>query len=195
VELKRQGYVTVPRKYKKYEEVGFKTSTRKVEICSTVFEQLGYDPLPSFVEPAESPVSTPDLARQYPLILITGGRNIMYFNSEGRQIPELRKLSPDPQIEIHPTTAREMGIDAGNWVWVETPKVKGERVKLRARLTPDIDPRVVHAEHGWWFPEDAGPEHGCFNSSISVVLSDESPKDPICGSVPLRGTLCRIYSE
>ena len=195
VELKKRGYVTVPRKYKKYEEAGFKTPTRKVEICSTVFEQLGYDPLPSFVEPAESPVSTPDLAKQYPLILITGGRNIVYFNSEGRQIPQLRKLSPDPQIEIHPTTAREMGIDAGSWVWVETPKVKGERVKLRAKLTPDIDPRVVHAEHGWWFPEDAGPEHGCFNSSISVVLSDESPKDPICGSVPLRGTLCRIYSE
>jgi len=100
---------------------------------------------------------------------------------------------PDPQIEIHPTTAKEKGIAPGDWVWVETPKLKGERVKLKAKVTSDIDPRVVHADHAWWFPEEPPPEHGCFDSNIAVVLSDDPPRDPVCGSVPIRGTLCRIY--
>jgi anaerobic selenocysteine-containing dehydrogenase len=140
-------------------------------------------------------MSTPELLEDYPLILITGGRHIGYFASEGRQIPDLRKLVPDPQIQIHPSTAKENGISGGDWVWVETPKVKGERAKFRAKLTKDVDPRVVHADYGWWFPEKPGPEHGCFESNIGAVLSDDPPKDPICGSVPLRGTLCRIYPE
>ena len=192
-EFKEKGYVTVPHKYKKYEDSGFKTPTGKVELYSTIFEQLGYDPLPHFVEPPESPVSTPELVKDFPLILITGGRYVGYFHSEGRQIPRLRKLVPDPQIQLHPTTAKEHGIKAGDWVWVETPKVKGDRVKLKAKITTDIDPRVVNADHAWWFPEKPAPDHGCFESNISVILSDDPPRDPVFGSVPTRGTLCRIY--
>jgi anaerobic selenocysteine-containing dehydrogenase len=138
-------------------------------------------------------VSTPQLAKEYPLILITGGRCKEYFHSEHRQIPRLRKLMPDPLIELHPETANRAGIANGDWVWVETPKVKEERVKLKARLTPEIDSRVVHAAHAWWFPENPPPEHGCFDSNINVVLSFHPPREPVCGSVPLRGTLCRIY--
>jgi hypothetical protein len=70
--------------------------------------------------------------------------------------------------------------------------VQGERVRFRATLTTDIDARVVHAAHGWWFPERPAPEHGCFDSNINVVLGFDSPWEPICGSVPTRGTLCRI---
>ena len=194
-EFKEKGYISVTPKYKKYTESGFKTPTGKVEIYSTIFEKLGYDPLPKYVEPPESPISTPELLEDYPLILITGGRRIEYFTSEGRQIPDLRKLAPDPRIEIHPSTAKERGIADGDWVWVETPQIKGERVKLKAKLTTDVDPRVVHADYGWWFPEKPGPEHGCFDSNIGVVLSEDPPRDPICGSVATRGTLCRIYPE
>ncbi|MFH1125377.1 MAG: molybdopterin dinucleotide binding domain-containing protein, partial [Pseudomonadota bacterium] len=115
------------------------------------------------------------------------------FHSEGRQIPRLRKMVPDPEIEIHPDTAESIQIEEGDWVWIETPKVKGERVKLKAKLTTKLDPRVVHAAHGWWFPEKPGPEHGCFDSNINVVMSGDPPRDTICASVPTRGTLCRVY--
>ena len=193
--LKEKGYVTVPHTYKKYEEKGFNTPTGKVEVYSTIFEKLGYDPLPTYREPPESPVSTPKLAEEYPFILITGGRSIGYFHSEGRQIPRLRSLVPDPEIEIHPSAAEREGITDGDWIWVETPMVKGERVKFKAKTTDGIDPRVVHTAHGWWFPEKPAPEHGCFDSNIAVVLSDDPPRDPVCGAVPTRGTLCRIYPE
>ncbi len=194
-QFKEKGCVVVPARYKKYEETGFDTPTRKVELYSTIFEKYGYDPLPTFKEPPESPVSTPEITKDYPLILITGSRYITYVHSEGRQIASLRRLVPDPEIEMHPDTARKEGIEDGDWVWVETPRGKNKRVQLRAKLTSGIDPRVVHAAHGWWFPEKPAPEHGCFDSNINVVLSFDPPWEPICGSVPTRGTLCRVYKR
>lgn len=192
-EFKERGYIAVEPSYKQYEKKGFDTPTGKVEIYSTIFEKYGYPPLPIYVEPRESPFSTPELLKEYPYILITGGRSIEYFHSEGRQINPLRKLLPDPQIEIHPEAADREGIKNGDWVWVETPQVKGQRVRFKVKITANIDSRVVHAQHGWWFPEKPSPDHGCFESNIDVVLDDDPPRERICGSVPLRGTLCRIY--
>jgi anaerobic selenocysteine-containing dehydrogenase len=100
---------------------------------------------------------------------------------------------PDPLISIHPDTAREAGIAEGDWVWLETPQVRGARIRLRAKLTTDVHPEVVHAPHGWWFPEKPGPEHGCFDSNINVVLSSDPPREPVCGSARTRGTLCSIW--
>jgi anaerobic selenocysteine-containing dehydrogenase len=191
--FKRKGYLSVTPVYRKFEQKGFNTPSGKVELYSTILEKHGYDPLPGFREPPEGPVSTPELMRDYPLILINGSRRIGYFCSEGRQIRPLREQSPDPLVEIHPDKAREMGIEEGDWVWMETPRGMDERVGFRARLTEDIDPRVVHADYGWWFPEKPGPEHGCFESNINLILSADPPREEICGSVPIKGTLCKIY--
>jgi anaerobic selenocysteine-containing dehydrogenase len=182
-----------PIQYRKYAKEGFQTPTGKVELYSTILEKHGYDPLPTYVEPPESPMSTPHLLEKYPFILITGSRKICYFSSEGRQIPSLRRLAPNPEVEIHPETAAKLNIKNGDWVWIETPRVKDRRVKLKAKLTSRIHPMVIHAEHGWWFPEKPPPEHGCFESNINAVTATTPPREKICGSVPNRGTLCRVY--
>lgn len=192
-EFKIRGYIIEPMRYKKFELEGFETPTGKVELYSTIFEKYGYDPLPTYVEPPESPISTPRLLKEYPFILITGSRYINYFHSEGRQIPSLRKITPDPEVKIHPDTAAKLNIKNGDWVWIETPQVKGERAMFKAKLTTNIHPMVVDASHAWWFPEKPAPEHGCFESNINVVITDAPPRDRICGSIPDRGTLCRIY--
>ncbi|MFC1995635.1 molybdopterin-dependent oxidoreductase [Chloroflexota bacterium] len=192
-DLKKKGCISVPLKYKKYEEKGFDTPSGKVELYPTAFEKHGYDPLPSYREPPEGPVSTPELMKEYPFILISGTRHIAYFHSEGRQIPALRKLAPDPEVEIHPDAAKKANIKNGDWVWLETPKVEGERVRFKTRVTPDIHPKVVSVPHGWWFPEKPAPEHGCFDSNINVVLSADPPREEVCASVPTRGTLCKVY--
>jgi anaerobic selenocysteine-containing dehydrogenase len=193
-QLKEKGYVEVPIQYKKYEEKGFKTPTGKVELYSTIFEKFGYDPLPFYKEPPESPISTPELYKEYPLILFTGSRHLEYFHSEGRQIPSLRKRVPDPLVDIHPRTAKALNISDGDWVWIETPQVKGERVRLKARVTRDIHPKFAHARHGWWFPEKPAPEHGCFESNINVVMADDPHlREEISVSVPTRSSLCKIY--
>ena len=194
-DLKARGYLSVTPQYKKYEQKGFNTPTGKVELYSTVFEKYGYDPLPSYIEPPESPLSSPELMRVYPLILITGARYMEYYHSQGRHIPSLRSHVPDPEIEIHPDAAKKESLKNGDWVWVETPQIKRERVRLKVKVTSGIDPGVVHAAHAWWYPEKPAPEHGCFESNINVVLTDDPPREAICGSVPMRGTLCKIYKE
>jgi hypothetical protein len=69
-----------PLKYKKYEEKGFGSPTGKVELYSTAFEKHGYDPLPFYREPPESPVSTPELLEEYPW------KNIPLFCIQGADI-------------------------------------------------------------------------------------------------------------
>jgi anaerobic selenocysteine-containing dehydrogenase len=191
-EMQDRGYVIEPMRYKKYIEKGFNTPTGKVELYSTRLKDYGYDPLPVYHEPPESPISRPEDLPGYPLILITGGRSISHFNTEGRQIAGLRKRTPDPLIDIHPDTAAEYGIAEGDWVWLETTQVRGEKIRLKVRLTTEVHQKVVHAPHGWWFPEKQGPEHGCFDSNVNVILTGDPPRESICGSVRTRGTLCRV---
>ena len=106
-DLKEKGYLSVAPRYKKYEQEGFRTPTGKVELYSTVFEKHGYDPLPSYTEPPESPFSSPELMKEYPFILITGARCMEYYHSQGHHIPSLRKRVPYPEIEVHPDTAKK----------------------------------------------------------------------------------------
>jgi anaerobic selenocysteine-containing dehydrogenase len=112
-----------------------------------------------------------------------------FFHSEGRQLASLRKMNPDPQVEIHPDTAANLGIDEGDWVWIET---QAARVKMRAKFLDGIASDVVSAQHGWWFPEEAPPEYGWKKSSANLLFGD-TDYDPDTGSESLGNGLCRIY--
>lgn len=188
--MKDLAYIQIPYTYKKYEERGrFNTPTGKVELYSTVFEKLGYDPLPYYEEPPESPLSSPELLKEYPYVLTTGGRRIFYFCSEGKQVPSFRRAHGFPQVEIHPETAARHGIADGDMVYIESPR---GRIVQKAWVYDGIDPRVINCEYGWWFPEREGPEHGCYDSNCNVLTSMEGPFDPCMGTYQLRGLLCRI---
>ncbi len=50
----------------------FLTPSGKVELYSKQLEHMGYDPLPFHEEPAESPLTTPRILQEYPLIMISG---------------------------------------------------------------------------------------------------------------------------
>ena len=189
-ELKAREYVEIAIEYRKYEKLGFGTPTGKFEIYSTVMKEWGYDPLPAHVEPAESPISTPERYKEYPLLLLTGVKQPMYYHSHGRQIPSLRELAPEPMIEMHGDTARDLGIEAGKFAWVET--VRG-RLRARVRLRDKMHPKIVMVPHGWWLPEQPGPEHGALEVCANV-LTDDDPEhcDLAFGGSPLKGLLCRV---
>jgi anaerobic selenocysteine-containing dehydrogenase len=188
------GFIPDSQGFRKYEKEGFGTPTGKFEFYSKKLEKLGYEPMPQYYEPRESPISSPEVAKEYPLILITGGRHLPFFHSEHRQIESLRKEHPDPIVQINPKTAVELGIEDGDWTWIET---KRGRVRQRCKYFEGIDPRVVHAEHGWWFPELPGEEpwlHGVWESNINVVTEDHPDHcSPILGGWPLRTGLCKVY--
>jgi anaerobic selenocysteine-containing dehydrogenase len=176
-------------RYRKYKTEGFQTNTGKFEISSSVMEAMRLPPLPLFREPPLSPVATPELAKEFPLILISGIKIRNFFHSENRQIGSLRRGNPDPLVEIHPETASSLGIDEGDWVWVESPTA---RVKMKAKLFDGIRPDVVNAQHAWWFPEESPPDYGWKRSNVNL-LCDHLHFDPESGAEPLKSYLCKVY--
>ena len=182
--------ISWPLEYKRFEKNEFRTPSGKIELYSSILKNHGYDPLPSHREPPQSPVSTPELYKDYPLILINR-RDIVYTHSEFRQLPSLRKKHPDPLLEINPETAAELGIREGDEVYIERPGFE-ERVYMKADFSPDMHPRVVSCLSHWWFPEKPGPEHGCFESNINTIQSTDPPYDPISMNYQMRAVLCRV---
>ena len=183
--LKQGGRIRSKFRYKRYEEDGkFDTPSGKFELFSDRFEKLGVDPIPAYYEPPESPISTPELAKDYPLILTTGARDVAYYHSAFRNISTLRKLSPEPTVEINPTTAESLGIKDGDWVLVET---KRGGITRKAKFFDGVHPQVVHISHGWWYGYE--PEWKQVNVNM---LTDNSCLDPVLGSEPLKGALCRV---
>ncbi|MBI4250838.1 MAG: molybdopterin-dependent oxidoreductase, partial [Candidatus Tectomicrobia bacterium] len=186
--------------YRKHEtghyrrEGGFPTATGRAEIWSTVWRRNGYDPLPSYTELPESPYSDPGLMREFPFIVITGGRLPGYFHSQQRQVATLRRLHPDPQTQIHPEAAARLGLKDGDWVCVESPR---GRCVQRAKLFGGMDPRLVHVEHGWWFPEEEGGTphlYGVFRSNANTLTPNADPfLDPAFGGCTLRGFAAKAY--
>ena len=179
-EFKKVGVVTVPYSFKKYEAKGFNTPTGKVQLYDERLKALGFDPLPSYREPTESPVSTPEVAKHYPLIITTGGRVPVFRHSELRTIPILREIVPDLLVSINPATARGLGIDDGDPVIVESPRGSME---AKAYLTEGIDPRVVQV-----------PSHWSGRNNVNLIM-DNKECAPMIGSIQLRCQLCRVRKK
>ncbi len=171
---------------------GFETTSGKVELYSILREEWGFEPLPHYEEPPFTPVSRPDLAKEYPLILSTGRRSFAFFNAEHRMIPWLREIDPNPTLEIHPETAANLGIGDGEWVWVENWLGKQ---KFKAKLTIAVLPQMVMAAHGWWFPEENGAEpslFGAWKSNINQLIPMGSQGKDGLGA-PIKNLLCKVY--
>ncbi len=77
------GFLNSPKEYRRYEKTGFATATGKIELYSKTFEALGYDPLPQYREPPESPYSRPDVLKDWKL---EGGKRVSIVN--GRLVLE-----------------------------------------------------------------------------------------------------------
>jgi anaerobic selenocysteine-containing dehydrogenase len=190
--------VSLETRYRRYAEggpegrAGFATPSRRVEIYAQRFLDHGQAALPEYIEPAASPVSRPDLAARYPLVL-TSAKVVQFCHSQHRNLPRLRRHSPDPVVELHPAAAEPRGIGPDDWVLVETPRAS---MRARARLNTSLAPEVVCAQFGWWqgceplgLPgyDLAGPGSANYNGVIGTEVAD-----PISGTIPLRSYLCEV---
>jgi len=193
--------VPLRTRYRKYAEEkdgvpnGFATPTGKIELYSETFLAHGYPPLPEHEEPLVGPLSRPDLAERFPLIL-TCAKSTQFCESQHRGLPSLRRRVPDPEVELHPAAAAERGIGAGDWVTVETPE---GRIRARARLNESLAPGVACGQHGWWqaCPEIGAPAYDPFGSdgaNLNLIIGNAAI-DPISGSVPHRAYLCQIRRD
>ena len=171
---------------------GFNTPTGRVELYCTTLEAFGNDPLPSYEEPPESPLSTPKRYQEYPIVLTTGHRSFEFFHSEHRNQKTMREYHPLPRVRIHPETAAQYGIQDGQWVWIENQRGRCRQV---AWVTEGMKPGCASAEHGWWFPETEGAEpnlYGVFDANINNLTSMMVIGETGYGA-PYKGLLCKIY--
>jgi anaerobic selenocysteine-containing dehydrogenase len=185
-------HVPLETAYRKYQPVGFATPSGKLEIFSPALQAIGQPPLPEYREPAHSLAGRPDLAQQYPLVL-TSAKTPLYCHSQHRNLTRLRRLLPDPLIDMNPATAASHGIGAGDWVAIVTPQ---GRVRARARLTAGLADGVAAAQHGWWqgcptldLPgyDPVSPD----GANINLVIGNEA-FDPVSGAAPHRSYCCRV---
>ncbi|HWQ75638.1 MAG TPA: molybdopterin-dependent oxidoreductase [Syntrophomonas sp.] len=194
--------VSMDVEYYKYEKIlpngqirGFATPSRKCEIFSSAMQDMHYNPIPFYRELPETPLSNPEMAKEYPLRLTVGGRWVPMFHSEFR-VPGggTRSMFPWPRVQMHITDGRNLGIRDGDWVWIETPR---GRIRQVAKLGWDIIRGTVIVQPSWWMPELPAEEpwsQGVFESNGNVLVDDSIDKlDEACGQWTCRGLLCKVY--
>jgi len=156
---------------------GFSTPSKKIEIYSETFAKAGFDPLPTYREPDQSPMGDPQLFKKYPLILTTGARNLYYTHTQHRNIQGLKEKNPEPYAEVNPETAVKYGIKNGDRIIVESNR---GQIKVKALLTEDMLEGVISIPHGW--PGEANVN----------LLTDVHCREPIMGYPQMKSQLCSI---
>ena len=164
---------------------GFDTPTGKFEIASTVLQEYGYEPLPVYTEPRESPLSRPDLAEKYPLVFNSGARVRTGFHTQHLGIPGLTGERPEPAVIINTEDARERSIENGDKICISTPR---GTVAMRAQVTDDISRGFVDANHAGGGP--VGPK--AWQECNVNEPTDLEQYDPISGFPVYKSLLCNV---
>jgi formate dehydrogenase (coenzyme F420) alpha subunit len=174
---KPEGAYYQQKQYGMKEGMVFSTPTKKIEIYSDALARLGFDPLPTYLEPQRSPVSSPELLKKYPLILSTGSRNLYYTHGQLRRIKSLQAKNPEPRAEIGPKTASRYGIKESDEIIIETNR---GTVRMKAHVDERVAEGVVFVPHGW--PGEANAN----------LLTDTECREPIMGYPEIKALLCSI---
>jgi len=122
------------------------TPSGRIEIESQQIVSLGLDPLPTYLPPYESEERNPELARRFPLALISPPAH-EFLNSSFVNVASLRRSAGKPTLEIHADDAHARSIADGARV-----KIFNDRGTFTADavVTDRVRPGVVSAPSVWW---------------------------------------------
>lgn len=162
--------------FRQYEQNGFPTPSGKMEFTSLRLQEAGLEALPVFREPLLSPVSAPEVARDFPLILTTGSRLPMFIHSRAFRMKWTKKLRPDPMVDMNPRDAALRGIAAGDLVELSTPR---NTIRVKANPTEMLAPGVVSMYHA--YPD----------ADVNLLIAPDY-QDPISGFPGFKSLLCQI---
>ena len=199
-QLQEDGWLQMPFEYRKYEkgllrsdgEPGFNTPTGLVELCSSLYEDWGEDPPALLRGKRHDPLQPARLGRRVP-----PGHD--HRRPRDHVVP--LRASPSAVAASHhaqparadqPRTAAKYGIEDGDWVCIENPL--GKAIE-KAQVTPIVDPRVIHAQHGWWYPEqdpEAPNLSGVWKSNINSLIPHRAI-GRIGFGAPFKNVMCKIY--
>ncbi|MBL8171568.1 MAG: molybdopterin-dependent oxidoreductase, partial [Acidobacteria bacterium] len=146
--LKEKGWqrLNVPERFAPFAEGNFPTPSGKCEFFSETLAKQGIDPLPVYIAPRETVLDAPQLARKYPLAVISPPAH-NFLNSSFANLPSFLKAEKEPHLDIHPNDAGLRGIKDGDRVRIFNDR--GD-FKAKARVTDKARPGVVVALSVWW---------------------------------------------
>jgi anaerobic selenocysteine-containing dehydrogenase len=166
--LKRDGWarLNLPEVFAPFADGGFLTPSGKCEFHSESLAQEGIDPVPYYIPPRESPVTAPELARRYPIQLLSPPANT-FLNTSFSHLSSFIKSERRPVVEINPEDAALRRISDGDLVRVWNDR--GECL-LYAVVSTRVNPGVAVALSIWW--NKLSPGHSNINQTVSQALTD-----------------------
>jgi anaerobic selenocysteine-containing dehydrogenase len=146
--LLERGWIrlNVPTPYLPFADGGFTTPSGKCEFVSQRLVEMGFDALPTYIPPYESPERDPALVARYPLTLISSPAHT-FLNSTFANLTSLRRQAREPEVLLHPADAERRGIAAGARVTVRNDR---GAFAAMARVEPSIREGVAWAPSIWW---------------------------------------------
>ena len=145
--LRRAGAVFLNRPaepYVAFRDHRFQTPSGKIELYKEELVPHGAG-LPVYREPIEASPFNP-IARRFPLTLVFS-HSKHRIHSTFANMPMIKKLEPEPVLEIHPADAAARGIADADVVRVFNDR---GTVTLRCRLDGDLRPGVLVLPEGHW---------------------------------------------
>jgi anaerobic selenocysteine-containing dehydrogenase len=181
--LKEKGYMRLnvgdPDKRAPHAHGNFKTPSGKCEFKSSVaanfvvpvwrsmYEAMQpgepVDPLPDYIPPYESAESNPELAKRFPLSIVSPKPHA-FLNTQYGNEQRQRVRQGEQKVLIHPRDADERDIQSGSPVRVFNDRGSFEGL---AELSDDLVPGLVMANVGYW------PSLNRSGTSVNSISSDK----------------------
>jgi anaerobic selenocysteine-containing dehydrogenase len=144
----------------------FATPTGKIQIEAPELAELGLDPLPSYVPPAESAAADPVRAARFPLMLLSPPEHPL-LNSTFANVPAHQRTVGEPRLLLHPEEAAARGIVEGDRV-----RTWNDRGSFTARAVVTDEVRTgVAASYGVRWAR-LSPEGRTVNDTTSQAETD-----------------------
>ncbi len=166
--LKERGFMRLnvgdPDKRAPHADGNFKTPSGKCEFKASTAENGNFvvpvwrsmyeamqpgepvDPVPDYIPPYETPHSNPELAKRYPLNLVSPKPHA-FLNTQYANETVQQRRQGEQTLLIHPKDAVARRIENGSYVRVFNDRGS---LEARAELSEDVMPGLVLASVGYW---------------------------------------------
>jgi molybdopterin-containing oxidoreductase family molybdopterin binding subunit len=174
-------FLNRPREpYVAFKDLNFKTPSGRIEIYQEGLVEHGAE-LPYYHEPIEASPENP-LYRRFPLTLLFS-HSRHRIHSSFANLDRMKKLEPEPTVEMHPDDAWQRSITERQLV-----RVWNERgsVVLRCRSNPDLRPGVVVIAEGSWVKDFvAGDPYSLTHENVSSTSENYAFFDTLVQIAPV----------
>lgn len=167
-------------RYEKYRDHPFKTPSGKVEFFSHRLAEARFCGVPFANGLGSDPIAFSEQSAAFPVLGVSGARDIRFTNSQYRTIPSLLKGGAGAVVDIHPEDAVAWGFAEGDRIEIETPK---GAIEMTARLSTTVRPGMVRLAWGW----------GDYQTKANLnTLTEDDIRGPVSGTSTSRSFMCRL---